>query len=55
VERLLEHPFVSQDYKIKVKAIKEKQGIITFQENLEKAYDEFDYIVSKNFAVSSNV
>jgi transposase InsO family protein len=53
-ERVLEHSLVSEEHKTKAKKIKEKPGIATLQENLEKACDELGFIVSKKFAVPSS-
>jgi transposase InsO family protein len=47
-ERVLEHPDISDEYKTKVKEIKETLDIVSLQENLEKACEELEYIVMKN-------
>ena len=49
-ERVLEHPDISDENKTNVKRIKGELDIVFLQENLEKACDELDYIVSKNYA-----
>jgi len=50
-ERVLEHPDVSDEHKLRVKKIKEILDIVTVQENLEKACEELYYIASKNGVV----
>jgi len=52
-QRVLEHPAISDEDKIKVKKIKKNLDIVTIQENLEKACQELDYIVMKNHACPS--
>ena len=52
-ERVLEYPGVSDEDKARVKRIKEKLNIVALQEGLEKACDELEYIVSKNYAAPS--
>jgi hypothetical protein len=47
---VLEHPDISDENKINVKKIKGELDIVFLQENLEKACDELEYIVSKNYA-----
>ena len=47
-ERVLEHSAVSDKDKAQVKKNKARMDIVNLQENLEKACDELDYIVSKN-------
>jgi len=50
-ERVLEHPDVSDEDKLRVRKIKETLDIVTVQENLEKACEELYYIASKNGVV----
>jgi len=49
-ERVLEHSAISDKDKIQVKKNKASMNIVDIQENLEKACNELDYIVSKNYA-----
>jgi transposase InsO family protein len=49
-ERLLEHSAVSDTLKDKVRTIKKKLDIVCLQEKLEKACNDLDRIVSKNYA-----
>ena len=51
-ERVLEHPDVSDEDKLRAKKIKETLDIVTLQDNLEKACEELYYIASKNGVVS---
>jgi len=49
-ERVLEHSAVSGKDKIQVKKNKASMDIVNLQESLEKACDELDRIISKNYA-----
>jgi len=53
-ERVLEHPDISDEDKLRAKKIKETLDIVTLQENLEKACEELYYIASKNGVVPTN-
>jgi hypothetical protein len=50
-ERVLEHPDISDSLKSRAKKIKEGLDIVFLQESLEKACDELDRIVRKNYVV----
>jgi hypothetical protein len=52
-ERLLEHPDVSDTFKLKARKSKGRLDIVHLQENLERACDVLDRIVRKNYEASS--
>lgn len=52
-QRVLEHPNTSDEDKAKVKETKVKLNIVTLQEKLEKACEELDNVVTKNYAAST--
>jgi hypothetical protein len=52
-QRLLEHPAVSDTFKLKARKIKDGLDIVHLQENLEKACNELERLTSKNYAAPS--
>jgi hypothetical protein len=48
-QRLLEHPLVSDTFKVKARKIKDSLDIVYLQESLEMACDELDRLSGKNY------